>query len=290
MLYYISQIGCSDFVNFIFTTSSKMATSTKTDPVSPHLTKLGLSENEAVLYTLMLRYPRSTVKEMLEKTPFPRTMLYHVLGQLTKRGLATAVKNQWRTVYIAENPQRLYRLLEEKEEVFAEETRHMREIIPALKDQYRLAGRRPDIRLFEGLKEYQRALQDMLLTGPDEICSYFHPSHVRKPGIEFRESFERKRVSRKMLRKNLLSLSAEAKKFLKQTRSNDYTPFRFVKNHPEFFSADVQLYAGKVLYTTYEDHEPIALLIDDQLFYGMQKNLFESLWKSAQPATLFHAL
>lgn len=262
---------------------SKKLKRTKTIEV---LSKLGLSENEAALYSLMLRRPKSTVQEMAAQAPFSRTMLYHVLNQLTQRGLASATKEEWRTVYIAENPQRLYQLLNEKEEVFAEDSQEIRKIIPELKNKYRLAGQRPDVHIFEGLQEYKRALDDIIVSQPDLICAYTHPSNILKPGIEFRESSERKRIAKKIQKKLLLFKSEAAEKAIKKMDYNDHTQLRLITNKPESFTVDFQLYSGKILYTTYVDREPMAILIEDQLLYTMQKNLFDALWQQSESATL----
>ena len=79
--------------------------------ITSTLEKLGLSENEALLYSVMLRHPKCTVQELTTRAPFPRTMLYHVLNQLSQKGLVSSSKDKWRTLYIAESPERLYELL-----------------------------------------------------------------------------------------------------------------------------------------------------------------------------------
>ena len=131
----------------------------KRDIASRTLQDLDLGENEALLYTQMLSHPRSTVQEMITRAPFPRTMLYHVLKQLMRRGLVSAKKDGWRTVYITEDPEKLYDLLAYKEQEFERETGSIRELIPKLKYRYRLSGKRPHVRTFDGIEEYRKALE-----------------------------------------------------------------------------------------------------------------------------------
>ena len=53
------------------------------------------------------------------------------------------------------------------------------------------------------------------------------------------------------------------------------------------FSADVTLYDGKLLYTSYYDErEPTAILVEDRALYEMQKNLFDTLWQQGKDRTL----
>src|SRR5262249_30667024 len=145
----------------------------------------------------MLSHPQSTVQELGLRAPFPRTMLYYVLKQLERRGLVSAKKQGWRTVYVAEDPERLYDLLADKEREFERETSAVRELIPHLKHKYRLAGERPNVRIFEGTEEYAKALEDILVTNPKETFSY-ETLGAKLPALETRNSFERRRISRQM--------------------------------------------------------------------------------------------
>lgn len=261
--------------------------SAKKDTASKTLQELDLSENEAVLYSLMLDNPRSTVHELGTRAPFPRTMLYYVLNQLMVRGLVTSAKEKWRTVYIAEDPERLYDLLADKEREFQQESNAIRELVPKLKRRYRLAGQRPGVRTFEGVDEYQKALEDILISKPKEILSY-EILGAKKAALETREAHEKRRITRKIQKKVLFFESPEALRSLKSRRYDDVTQFRNIKDGPAApFSVDLTLYDGKLIYTSYHDkHEPTAILIEDKALYEMQKNLFHALWKQGKDRTL----
>ncbi|MEK7083832.1 MAG: helix-turn-helix domain-containing protein [Patescibacteria group bacterium] len=263
-----------------------MAKQTQKNRVMETLEKLGLGENEAVLYTLMIKHPKSTVQELQTRSPFPRTMLYYVLRQLEQRGLVTSVKEEWRTVYIAENPERLYDILATREREFAEESQSVRELIPELKNKYRLAGNRPDMRIFEGIEEYKKALEDIIISKPDVVRAYSDLSGKKKPGLEVRESHEHKRIGKKIIKKVLFVGTDMARGEIKRRSYDNYTQFRAAQEQLSGLGVDFQLYNGKILYTTYDDREPIALLVEDKTLYAMQCGLFDMLWAKAQDVTL----
>jgi len=259
----------------------------KRDTATRTLQELGLGEDAALLYTQMLSHPRSTVQELGTRTSFPRTMLYYVLKQLMTRGLVSAKKDGWRTVYVAENPERLYDLLAHKEREFERETGAVRELIPRLKHRYQLAGKRPNVRTFEGLEEYQKALEDIILSKPKEIFSY-EVLGGKKSALQTRDAYERRRVARKIQKKVLFFEGGDALQFLKSRGYDDFTQFRTIKEGVVMpFSVDLTLYDGKLLYTSYYDeYEPTAVLVEDQALYDMQKNLFDTLWKQGKDRTL----
>lgn len=259
----------------------------QTDAATRTLQELNLTENEARLYRQMLTHPRSTVQELHTHAPFPRTMLYYVLNQLMQRGLVSAKKEGWRTVYIAEDPERLYDLLATKEREFERETGTIRELIPHLKKQYRLAGERPTVRTFDGIVEYQKALEDILVSNPKEIYAHEILSE-KKPGLEMRDTFDRRRVARKIQKKILFFEDKTALESIKDRKYDDFTQYRNIEPGAIApFAVDLTLYDGKLLHTSYYDeYEPTAMLIEDRALYEMQKRLFESLWNRGKDRTL----
>jgi sugar-specific transcriptional regulator TrmB len=257
------------------------------DTATRALQDLGMGENESFLYAQMLSGAGSTVQQLATRTPFPRTMLYYVLNQLMQRGLVSSRKEGGRTVYIAEDPERLYDLLSEKEREFERQTSVVRSSIPQLRSRYRLAGKRPTVRTFDGVEGYQKALEDILVSSPKEICMYEVLSG-KKPALETRMAHDRRRVSRKISKRTLFFEEGEALANLKKRPYDDFTQFRSIPEHSiESFATDLTLYEGKLLYTSYYDeHEPTVVLVEDAALYRMQQNIFEVLWKQGKDRTL----
>lgn len=253
--------------------------------ITKTLEELGLSENESVLYHICLKYPQSTVKELGAHSPFPRTMLYHVLNQLIRRGLVSTSTDKWRTVYISESPERLYDLLAQKEKEFEKQAQSIRGLIPQLKNRYKLSTQQPSVRVFEGIEGYKKALEDIILSKPEAVFAY-QASGKRKPGLEVRELHEARRIAKKIKKRTLFFESAEALKKISKLPYNDFTEWRSTKRHSENFNVDFMLYDGKILYTNYGKHEPKTILIEDGALYEMQKSIFLEQWKEGKSETL----
>lgn len=250
------------------------------------LEDLGLSENEAALYELMLAKPRSSVQELTSRAPFPRTLLYYVLKRLEERGLVRGVRGKGRTVFVAENPERLHDLLAEREREFARSTEAVRELIPQLASRYRLASERPSVRVFEGIEEYRKALESLAASATGEVLAY-EPLGEKRAGKETREAQDRRRVSKKRKKRILFFETAAALAEVKARAYDDYTEFRSLKKTLAPFSADLMLFDKKLLYTSASGaEEPTAVLIEDAALYEMQKSLFERAWGEAADRTL----
>ena len=250
------------------------------------LEKLGLGENEALLYSVMLRHPKSTVRELTTRSLFPRTMLYHVLNQLAEKGLVSTSRDKWRTLYIAENPERLYELLAKREKEFETQSHAVRAIIPELTNKYRLAGERPGVRIFEGIEEYKKALEDILISRPKILLAY-ETLGKKRPGLEVRELHEHRRVIKKIQKNIVFFESKESAQYFSKRKYDDFTKFRSTEEKMvKHFDVDLMLYDGKMLYTSYDEREPTAILIEDRALFCMQQNLFLSVWSKAKDKSL----
>lgn len=257
----------------------------RTDTNTHILETLGLGENEATLYSLMLSQPRSTVQDLCARAPFPRTMFYYLLKKLEEQGLVRAVKDGARAVFLVEDPEHLYDLLAAKEREFARDADAVRELIPLLKSRYRLADARPTVRTFDGIEEYGKALEGVVLSKPKSVFAY-EALGVPRAALDTREAYDRKRIARKIPKHVLFFENDASLKALKVRAYDDYTQFRAIDG-PAPFSTDVMLYDGKFLYTAAANkNEPTAILIEDRALYEMQKSLFEALWRDGKDRTL----
>jgi sugar-specific transcriptional regulator TrmB len=202
-------------------------------------------------------------------------MLYYVLNQLIQRGLVSMSKEASKTMYIAEDPQRLYDLLNDKEKAFAKHTANIRTLIPELRRHYRLSNVRPAVRTADGVEAYMKLLEEILESKPKEILAY-EPSASKK-------------TMGSILKKVLLPNNSVSLKALTKRPYDDYTEYR--SHLAADTIVDLMLIDGKLLYTTlYDNHEPSAILIEDRALYAHQRSLFDAQWKQGKDLTLTQKL
>lgn len=246
------------------------------------LQKLGLGENEATLYNLMLAQPKSTVQELQSKTPFPRTMLYYILNNLKAVGLVTYKKSGWRTEYLAESPDRLYELLAKREEDFKIDTQQIQKLVPELKNTYRLANERPDTQILVGIDNYKLALEGMLQSNPEIILQYKYTGPKGVPGFEVRADLEARRLHKRIPLKMIVANNDLARSWVKQQPYDDYTWHRYAPPGLDVCTNDVYLFGNKMLFVTHDNREPISLLVEEKELSKIQTNLFLFIWQMSQ--------
>ncbi len=212
------------------------------------LETLGLTENEAVLYHTMIKHPQATVRDLQSITPFPRTQLYHILDGLKSHGLVTGTKKRARTRYIAEDPEQLQTLLKKREELFQTNANTIKGLIPKLKNQYRSSQVGGYFQTFVGVENYREAYEDILHTRPNNVYTFAHTGEIPLSGVDIRAD----------IRKKMKEIGIEEK----------------ISKKMDMKDMELHLYAGKILYTSMNDAEPVATLIEDKNLYIMQRNMF----------------
>lgn len=260
----------------------------KTDISTQTLQYLGLSENEAILYLLMLSHPRGTAQELTKKSPFGRTLLYHILKSLEEKWLLKAKKEHWKTIYIPVGPEILGDILERKESEFLKKKTAIKKLIPELKQQFSLKNKAPSVRVIEGIQAYEKVLEECLEWKHSEMHMY-EDLYPNKPALEIREQHEQRRVSKGIEKKVLFFEDPDALRELKKKWYNDYTLFRSLPEDTiSPFEVDMMLWDGKILYIHFLSlYDVSAILIEDITLYEMQKNIFLSLWKNSKDRTLY---
>ena len=247
--------------------------------LSKALEQLGVGENEAILYTLLLKHGEVSVLEVQKISPFPRTMIYYILNNLMELNLVSFIKKPKRTVYLAEDPEKLYDLLRSQEQEFEKNKQLLKERIPELKNQFLLSHHRPGVRTFEGVEGYRESLEDIIESKPDCVYSYVTLSDKKKSGLDVREEMMHQRIGWGIVEEILLFDTPEAREWVRKNKKLELTKFRLTPQKLNVFDADVRLYKNKMVYTSYEGREPVILMTENKHLFEMQKNIFTFLWK-----------
>lgn len=121
------------------------------------LEQLGFSKNEATLYLGLVDSGPITIAEIAKKTGLHRPIVYKTLPLLQSRGLVISTKKGARTLFIAENPEKLETLLNETEAVFYN-------LMSELKAKYKSKENRPIVKLLEGKKGITSVFDDLVKT------------------------------------------------------------------------------------------------------------------------------
>src|SRR3989339_856416 len=119
--------------------------------------QIGLSNNESSIYLSLIEKGSATISEISQYTGLHRPTIYKHLPALQKKGLITTTKKGKRTLFIAESPKKLEKLLEERNEKILK-------TIPDLFDIFNKNKNKPIIKFYEGKAAIKEVFNDILNT------------------------------------------------------------------------------------------------------------------------------
>jgi len=236
------------------------------------LKKLGLSDKEIKVYLSLLEYDDATVRSLAEVSGLNRGTTYDTLKNLRKAGLVVFFKKGAKQRFAAEDPEKIYSLVEKKEEEIEEIKEKIHEFIPELKSLQGNKEERPSSKLFEGRKGIRTILKDILdsLKKGEEYYIY----SAKRASEDIRAAypdFTKDRIKKGIGVKSISLAQGGGMHGLDERRwldANDES------------ATFILIYAGKCAFISRDSlNNPIGIIIENKMIYETQKTIFLSLWK-----------
>lgn len=235
--------------------------------------KLGFNDKEARIYLGLLALGPSSVRNLAKKAELNRGTVYEALKKLREEGLATFYEKDTKQYFVAEEPSRLYDLIERQSAALQEVSKKMKEAVAELKSVYDRGGSRPVARYYEkgDIKTVlEHALSTCEATGKMEYRVY-SDANIREYLYEGFESFSDARVA-KGIGVKVIALGAGG-----ELRGLDERKYLPVKNKTPTY---ILIYPGHTAYLSLDAHgELVGVVIENEGVYEAQKNIFDSLWE-----------
>ncbi|MAF35405.1 hypothetical protein CMO91_06205 [Candidatus Woesearchaeota archaeon] len=248
------------------------------------LKRLGLKDKEAAVYVACLELGPSPVQQISRKAQVVRATTYVVLEALLERGLVTQYKEGKKTLFSAEPPRQLLRLLEKQEETIAEKKHDLEQLLPELQVIMKGAGdARPFVRYFDGLEGLRAMRQEMVMytqagdtwynfTPMDHLDAVFGRDELlyvdqrKAKGIKSKTIFTTKSDK---LRKEILELAKP-----ESAERRYITPEQFPS------ASGMTIYRNRIAIGSFTGKVGGVVVESDEIS-GMMQHLFELAWTAA---------
>lgn len=245
------------------------------DKLLDSLTQFGLDENEAKVYLAALSLGATTILKIAKQTDVKRTTVYEIVNSLIQKGLMKKEIRGFKTLFVAEHPERLENTLDTKRAI-------LMRAIPELESLYNLRGTESSIKYYEGLKAIEN-IYDELLADLKPHNFYYAISNIAEWQNLDEEFFIKKHVEKRagmrIQTKLLFTDSPTAQKRL-ATQKNFNEEIRLL---PKNSDIHVDLVVTPYKLVMFQLKQPlIALVIENRSMIEMHKSLFEILWNSNQ--------
>jgi sugar-specific transcriptional regulator TrmB len=245
------------------------------------LKKLGLKDKEAAVYLACLELGSAPVQPIARKARVVRATTYVILEALMRLGLVTKFEQGKKTMFSAEPPHQLLRLLERQEEEIREKEQFLKNILPELQILMKGAGDRPTVRYVEGIEGLRAIRREQLMycrTG--DVIYHFTPLDYTFPVYGDDEEFYRQRVAKGIKARIILATKSEKTKHYLHTSEGKLLERRYVPETQAPFTSGMSIYRDRVSIGSYSG-KLIGVVIESQPISDLMRVVFDLAWHAA---------
>ena len=246
------------------------------------LKRLNFSSKEIDVYLAALKLGSASFAKLAKFAGTKRSTTYEILEKLKEKGLVSFSRKKNKKFFIAEDPEKILRIIEkEKEEVLKKEE-EMISALPKLKALTKKDTTVPLVKYYEGKEnvwnipeDLIRSEQDAWIITPGKIYEFFGMNRFIKNIV-----LKRKRLGTKA---NIITdHNPENIKAWKMNES--FREYRFMPKEIEM-NAVVYIYANKISIIFLKD--PLSgITIENKELFLIFKFMFDSLWKELEGKNL----
>jgi sugar-specific transcriptional regulator TrmB len=235
------------------------------------LKQLGFNQREQDVYITLLEMQKAKINELAQRANTKRSTTYDILYRLKKEGFVSEVHQGKKHYFIANDPEMILSLLEEKKRLYKRE-------LPAILTLYNTLPQKPKVAYFEGLEGIKELYEDTLLTlgKGDTIFAYVTDDSVKYLD-EYIQDYVKRRAAKGIRSRGILQETPGITKYLEHNREQ-LRNSKTVKESEFPLENEINIYANKVIIATYEP-EPFGILIESKAVANTQRAIFEMAWR-----------
>jgi sugar-specific transcriptional regulator TrmB len=242
------------------------------------LTKIGLSEKQAQVYSALLELGEAKMTHVARHAKLKRPTVYLIIDELESIGLVSQITKGKKKIYSAVHPKRIGELLEFRKNQF-------NDLLPELLARYGSIKGKPKVQMLEGVAGVRQAYQEaftLLSDGKNEGLWFGNISLIKEQFPELLHEYNRilaqtKNYSIKELIFGGSTSKEVAEKLSKTTKQNHSIKYL---NDNEMLGATDQLIVGNKIIMFSIREELFTLIIESEELAKQQRFLFDMLWKT----------
>lgn len=223
------------------------------------LESLGLNKKQIAVYLANLELGSSSVQQIAMKAGLNRTSTYDILSSLETIGFVNYVIISKIKYYQAKDPEKLADLLREKRAL-------IKKALPELKGLAKSAKHKSKIEIYVGVNGLKSILEDILNNSKFflAITSKRHMSSLLK--YYFKHFINRR-----------IKAGIKVKLIIDEEPLDKNAQYKLIKGR---IKTGTWIYNGRVAIISFEEKEPIGILIHEKNFYETQRLMFNLLWNA----------
>jgi sugar-specific transcriptional regulator TrmB len=255
--------------------------------ITDYLQELGLTEIEAKVYQGLCEIGSTTVKNLSDHIGIKRITTHFNVENLITKGLIAQTVHGSRRQIIAEPPERLEYLIEQKEKNIARLKVDFPDFVKTLQldlSKPKSHEQTVEVKYYTGKKEVQ-LIYNEVLTSAKEVRSYVKMDAVSEVFPENFELFSKKmKENPNLIMWEIVEKSKVAKESTDVFARNERYHFKIAHTSIRLSASDVMIYNNKVAMVNLSQHVS-GVIIESKDFYEISKEIFDFVWRMTPELT-----
>jgi len=249
------------------------------------LTQAGLTENQALIYEILIKTGPLPAGEICKKTPLKRGLVYKILDELTEIGLVEKKeKAKEVAIFSPAHPLKIKTLAKEREEKAKDAQAALEGVLPKIISDFNLAIGKPGVQFFEGLNGIKQVLEDTLINNRQKNILSFsdaagYANYLKDWDLNY-YALKRKKLGIK--EQMLIPNNPKGMAHMFNYPAMEVTEILFVDHKTFPFATDVNIYEQKVSFVTFSDKAHIGVIVENPEIYSTMLSVFNISWNLAK--------
>lgn len=243
---------------------------------------IGLSNRDKRIYEALVRLPQSSIRAIAETVNIDRGSVLESIKALVAVGLVTRVTFGRRMAYRAKDPEILHELIKEKQRELLEAKNALDKYTSKLTIQPDNPNMFHFASSYEGDDGLATILRDVLKTCRRQKVRQYDAISSPRVSTYLYNNFSH--FSRERVRQELNVRVLRQGKPLRELM--DYASTRYIDSRPKDSGCYTLIYGTKVAVITIGKYNQASgLIVDEESFAAVQRQLFEATWARANKNT-----
>lgn len=247
--------------------------------------ELGLSNKEARVYIANLMLGPAGVQQIADTSGIKRVTTYVILESLVSLGLVSQTTKTKKTLFNAESPDNLRRLLEKREQSLRDQRTQLEELLPDLGRLTSAPKDSPVVKFYDGVESMRtiyESVPEMMkkynvkesygISNLDSLYHYF-------PEINYQQS-NPKRIEAGVTAKFIYTTSQGA--VLKATDAEKRRESRYIPPGQFNFNTDISIIGNYISMLALDGAKPSGITIESANLAQALKATFDLAWEGAK--------
>jgi len=237
------------------------------------LENLGLTKYQVRIYLTLLEIGYATVGTLVTKIDIDRVCCYDSLNRLRKKGLVGCIIKDKKKYFQAVEPEKLLKILEEKEEVIKKEKEELKKALPELMKKMKRGLKENETAIVYKSKEGIKSMFELMLK-EKEILIISATGKALKELKYYFIGWQKKRIKNKIRMKIVFNAELIDDEIIKM----DLAKIKFAPK--QYSSPSTCFIFGNIVVNLLWGESPTAFLIKSNLVAQSYRNYFNLLWRS----------